>query len=89
MAPRRNLPLCSCARLSDKTEEATPGRLRKAIAEGDVPVSATLVSAGAFLATALVLPSLGGALIERCAVLLRRAPEMPADTLALGALAAL
>jgi type III secretion protein U len=89
LAPRRNLPLCSRARLSDKTEEATPGRLRKAIAEGDVPVSATLVSAGAFVATSLVLPSLGGALVERCGALLRRAPELPADTLALGALAAL
>ena len=75
--------------MSEKTEEATPTRLRKAITEGDVPVSTQLVSAGAFVATSLLLPSLGSSLIERSAELVRRAPELPADTLAYGALGAM
>ena len=42
----------------DKTEEATPQRLRKAAQDGDVPVSAALTSSAAFLVAVAVAPSL-------------------------------
>lgn len=42
---------------SDKTEDPTPGRLRKAREQGDVPVSAALTQLGAFVVSLAVLPS--------------------------------
>ena len=41
----------------DKTEEPTPKRLRKAQEDGDVPVSAALTQASAFLVVALAAPA--------------------------------
>src|SRR5258708_1847335 len=41
----------------DKTEEATPKRLRKAEDEGDVPVSAALTSSAAFLVACALAPA--------------------------------
>jgi flagellar biosynthesis protein FlhB len=42
---------------SDKTEEPTPQRLRKARQQGDVAVSAALTQNGAFLGTLVIVPS--------------------------------
>ncbi len=75
--------------MSDKTEEPTPRRLARAIEDGDVPVSAALVSGGAFLGAALVLPGATRVLVERSAMLLRRAFDLPPEALAAEALAAL
>lgn len=87
LAPRRNLRV-RFAPVSDKTEEPTPRRLARAIEQGDVPVSPALVSGGAFLGAALVLPSAARVLAERGGLLLRRAPELSVEALAAEALAA-
>lgn len=75
--------------MSDKTEEPTPRRLSRAIEQGDAPVSSALGPACAFLAVALLLPSLASALAERAALLLRRAPGLPPGAQVGEALAAL
>lgn len=67
--------------MSDKTEEPTPRRLARALEQGDVPVSAALVSASSTLVMALLLPSLGRSLVEQTVWLWRRAPELPAPVL--------
>ena len=42
---------------SDKSEEPTPRRLRKAREQGDVPVSAVLSQGGAFIVALVILPT--------------------------------
>ncbi len=68
--------------MSDKTEEATPRRLRKARDEGDVAVSGALVQAVALLAALAVLPSATRALTARAGATLRAVLADP--TLVLG-----
>lgn len=43
--------------MSDKTEQPTPRRLRRARQEGDSPVSSTLVQAGTFVVVLALVPS--------------------------------
>ncbi|MCS6901426.1 MAG: EscU/YscU/HrcU family type III secretion system export apparatus switch protein [Myxococcales bacterium] len=75
--------------MSNKTEEPTPRRLARAIEQGDVPVSPTLVSAGALFGAALLLPTTARMLADKTGLLLRRAPELLPGEAAVGALAAL
>lgn len=73
--------------MSDKTEEATPQRLRKAAEDGDVPVSAALSSALAFWAALTLAPAALAALWGWAGSALRRAPSLPADPARAGAAA--
>ncbi|HEU4408658.1 MAG TPA: EscU/YscU/HrcU family type III secretion system export apparatus switch protein [Polyangiaceae bacterium] len=73
--------------MSDKTEEPTPRRLRKAADEGDVPVSAALSGALAFWAALALAPAALGALWAWAGAALRRAPSLPPDPRAAGAAA--
>lgn len=61
--------------MSDKTEEPTPRKLRKAREEGDSPISAALVQALAFVAALALAPAAVGAAGARAATLLRAALE--------------
>lgn len=74
--------------MSDKTEEPTPRRLARAIGQGDVPVSAALVSGAAFFGASLALPGAARGLTERAATLLQRAPALSPEAAAMEALAA-
>lgn len=59
--------------MQNKTEPATPRRLRRARAEGDVPVSAALIAAAGLGAFTLLLPSAAVAARATFAQLLARA----------------
>jgi type III secretion protein U len=59
--------------VSDKTEEPTPRRLRKAREEGDSGVSAFAAQALAFLVAMALVPSAVRALVERSSAALKRA----------------
>ncbi|MCU0685500.1 MAG: EscU/YscU/HrcU family type III secretion system export apparatus switch protein [Polyangiaceae bacterium] len=73
--------------MSDKTEEPTPRRLRKAADEGDVPVSAALSGALAFWAALALAPAALEALWGWAAASLRRAPSTALEPAAAGAAA--
>ncbi len=73
--------------MSDKTEEPTPRRLRKAAEDGDVPVSASLSGALAFWAAFSLAPAALEALWGFAAASLRRLPHAPSDPAAAGAAA--
>ena len=64
----------------DKTEAATPERVRKAEREGDVPISAALTSSAAFLVAAATLPSLARATTVRVAEALEAAIATRGET---------
>ncbi len=73
--------------MSDKTEQPTPRRLRKARQEGDSPVSAALVTSVGFIGTLALAPAALEALVGRTGVLIRSAlteglPPSPAALLA-------
>ena len=59
--------------MSEKTEQATPRRLRKAREQGDSPVSAAFVTGVAFLPPLLLLPAVVTATAARAAELVRTA----------------
>lgn len=65
----------SKAAMSEKTEEPTPRKLRKAREDGDSPVSAALVQAFGFLAALALAPAALGAAASRAAGLIRAALE--------------
>jgi len=65
--------------MSDKTEEATPKRLRKAQEEGDSPISAFASQAVAFLAAVAIAPAAITALSTRASSDLRAAIARAAD----------
>ncbi|HEX7669630.1 MAG TPA: EscU/YscU/HrcU family type III secretion system export apparatus switch protein [Polyangiaceae bacterium] len=68
----------------DKTHAPTPRRLRRALEEGDSPLSLPLVRAGAFVMFALLAPSAARALSARSRELLLTAlskPELARPTL--------
>lgn len=65
--------------MSDKTEEATPKRLRKAQEEGDSPISAFATQAIAFLCAVAVAPAAAAALAEDTSAGLRAAIAHAAD----------
>lgn len=60
---------------SEKTEQPTPRRLRKAREEGDVPVSRVLAQAVGFVAALAVLPAGSVAAARTCGELMVRAIE--------------
>jgi flagellar biosynthesis protein FlhB len=57
--------------MSEKTEEATPTRLRKAREDGDAGVSGVASQAVAFLVGVALLPAAGGAIASRLEALVR------------------
>jgi flagellar biosynthesis protein FlhB len=59
--------------MSDKTEEPTPRRLRKAREEGDAPVSGALSQGVGFLVGTLIVPGAVAAVVASAAALLRGA----------------
>jgi FlhB-like protein len=63
--------------MSDKTEEPTPRRLRKAAEDGDAPVSASLSGALAFFAALALAPAALAALWAWAGASLKRAPSLP------------
>lgn len=63
--------------MSDKTEDPTPRRLRKAREEGDSPVSAALVQGLGFVAAVAIAPAAVGAAAARVAELVPRAIREP------------
>lgn len=65
--------------MSDKTEEPTPKRLRKAREDGDSPISSFATQAIAFLAAIAIGPSAVGALYARASTDLRAAIALAAD----------
>lgn len=65
--------------MSDKTEEPTPKRLRKAQEEGDSPISSFATQAVAFVAAAAVAPAAITALAERSSADLRAAIARAAE----------
>ena len=78
--------------MSDKTEQATPKKLRKAQEEGDSPISAFASQSVAFLCAAFVAPAAITALASQSAIDLRSAiayaaEPSPAATLAPAAVA--
>jgi flagellar biosynthesis protein FlhB len=73
--------------MSDKTEEPTPRRLRKAAEDGDVPVSAALSGALAFWAALALAPAAFRTLWAWAGASLRRALSLPYETAAAGAAA--
>jgi flagellar biosynthesis protein FlhB len=66
--------------VSDKTEEATPKRLRKAQEEGDSPISSFASQALAFLCAVAVAPAAIGALATRSTAELRTAIAHAGDS---------
>ena len=65
--------------MSDKTEEATPKRLRKAREEGDSGVSTQAAQAIAFLVAVALAPAAVSALAERSSELIKSAIERAGD----------
>ena len=65
--------------MSDKTEEATPKKLRKAQEEGDSPISAFASQSVAFLCAAFVAPAAISALASRTTTDLRSAIARAAE----------
>ncbi len=63
--------------MSDKTEQPTPKRLRRAREQGDSPRSAALTQAVGFVAALAVAPAAMSALAFQAAALLRSAIEQP------------
>jgi flagellar biosynthesis protein FlhB len=61
----------------EKTQAPTPRRLRRALLEGDSPISLPLVRAGALVSGALLLPAAAGALRARFDGLFRIALSKP------------
>src|SRR5262245_17335697 len=59
--------------MSDKTEQPTPRRLRKAREEGDSPVSSAFVAGVAFLLPLALVPAVAVATAARAAELVRSA----------------
>lgn len=59
--------------MSDKTEEPSPRRLRKAREQGDIPVSGALVQATALVAAVMALPSCVHWTAQTCIALIQRA----------------
>jgi flagellar biosynthesis protein FlhB len=59
--------------MTDKTEQPTPRRLRKAREEGDSPVSSAFVTAVAFLLPLVLVPAVAAAVAARAAELVRSA----------------
>lgn len=59
--------------MSDKTEQPTPRRLKKAREQGDSPVSSALVGSAGFLLPLLLVPAVAAATAARAAALLRSA----------------
>jgi len=66
--------------VSDKTEEPTPKRLRKAQEEGDSPISTFASQSVAFLAAVAIAPAAVGALAARTGADLRAAIAHAGDT---------
>ena len=64
--------------MSEKTEEPTPRRLRKARQDGDSPVSAVLVQTAAFIVTLALAPAALGAAAARSGELLAGLVRDPA-----------
>jgi flagellar biosynthesis protein FlhB len=64
--------------MSDKTEEPTPRRLRRAREEGDSPVSLALVQSAGFVVAAVALPGAALATTASFSRLVRAALEEPA-----------
>ena len=65
--------------MSDKTEEATPKKLRKAQEEGDSPISSFASQAVAFLAAVAIAPAAISAVAERAGTDLRAAIARAGD----------
>ena len=63
--------------MSDKTEEPTPKRLRKAREEGDSPISAALVQAAGFVVAITLAPAAVAATAGRATALVHQALERP------------
>lgn len=63
--------------MSEKTEEATPRKLRKAREDGDSPVSGALVQGVGFLVAVAVAPAALSATAARCGELIVRAIQSP------------
>jgi flagellar biosynthesis protein FlhB len=63
--------------MSDKTEEPTPRRLKKAREEGDSPVSGALVQAVGFVVAMALVPAALTATVQRASVLVHRALADP------------
>lgn len=74
--------------MTDKTEQPTPRRLRKAREEGDSPVSVALAQGVGFVAAIAVLPALGAAAMSEFSDLVRRALEQPGSAAAPSEIAA-
>lgn len=78
--------------MSDKTEEPTPQRLRKAQEEGDRGISHALAQAVGFVLVLALLPAWGAAAFEQSAqavkdalaIAAERSPRATVDTIALG-----
>jgi len=70
--------------MSEKTEQPTARRLRKAREQGDSPVSAAFVTGIAFLLPLLLVPAVARATAARAAELVRSARESDAFTGAAG-----
>ena len=70
--------------MSEKTEEPTPKRLRKARKDGDSPVSAALVQAVGFVAVVAAVPWFVGATAERFNNLVKSALDGSAGVESLG-----
>jgi len=62
---------------SDKTEEPTPRRLRKARERGDAPVSSAFVSSVGFLLPLVLVPAVAEATAARAGELVRSAANRP------------
>jgi flagellar biosynthesis protein FlhB len=63
--------------MSDKTEQPTPRRLRKAREQGDGPVSSAFVSSVAFLLPLVLVPAVAEATAARASELVRAAAQRP------------
>lgn len=63
--------------MSDKTEDPTPKRLKKAREEGDSPVSGALVQAAGFVVAMTLVPAALAATVHRASVLVHRALADP------------
>src|SRR5262245_46277529 len=73
--------------MSDKSEQPTKRRLRKAREQGDNPVSSAFVSAVSFLLPLLLVPAVAAATAARAAELVRSAVSGGDPFLAAGRLA--
>ncbi len=67
--------------MSDKTEEPTPQRLKKAREEGDSPVSGALMQAAGFIVAIALVPAAVAGAASRAADLIRAAVAHPHDPL--------